>query len=343
MKKLFNWKYTIIILLLFGSIKPIPINDGSFKDTSNKSGLENISESYQNQEKNEFSRKENDSTKGGVYMEDVKKNNLNVTEIEPNKIIPTTNLSHDNDFSEDNPSSVIVDDKNAKHNSINNGLNNFKHSNNNKDNVNKNSYNGEIINTDTEENINVDNDKDINQSFDNISKEGLNNNGNSLNTEKKSYYGGPDNSNSNLNSNELDSYEDKKKAIYASGVVMGVILFFVIGNFVMRVKANCKIKIKNPISEEGSLGIDSFELGDRADDINSLYSLETMEQYSDSNQAYVIDDNNNKKNIAKIYEIKGFKDHIFTRPSDIDRNDSFNSLFRLSTAISANESYTYYQ
>jgi len=186
MKKLLNWKYTIIFLFLFGSIKPIPINDdGSYKDTTNKSGLDNIPESYQSQKKIEFSKKENDSTKG-VYMEDVKKNNVNETEIESNKIIPkipTTNLSYDNDLSEDNPSSIIVDDKNANNNSINKGLNNLKHSN-NKDNINKNSYNEGIINTDTVENINVDSDKSFNQSFDNISEEGLNNSSNSLNTEK---------------------------------------------------------------------------------------------------------------------------------------------------------------
>jgi len=142
--------------------------------------------------------------------------------------------------------------------------------------------------------------------------------------------------NSSINEKNIENSKTRR-VIYVSGVLMGVALFFIIGIFIKRVNnisKNSEIKNNRTLSLDLE-SIDSIQL--RAGDLDSLLSLETMEQYSKNSQAYVIDDDNNKKNIAKIYEIKGFKDNIFRRPSDIFKNDylfdisnneslSFNSL-----------------
>ena len=163
--------------------------------------------------------------------------------------------------------------------------------------------------------------------FDNVN----NNNNKSSNNENNKNFDNVDN-NKNANIDNNNSNNNKRGLMYASGVVMGALLFFVICGIFLKVKASQDEKRKLLSSNNRTLSldlesIDSIDL--RAGDLNSILSLETMEQYSDNQEVFVVDDGNNLKNIAKIYEIKGYKDHIFNT-IDIGRNDSLNSLFDVS-------------
>ncbi len=123
----------------------------------------------------------------------------------------------------------------------------------------------------------------------------------------------------NVPENDRTNYSIKaRRVIYVSGVLMGVVLFFIVGNFVLKVN---RIN-DNETKTERSLDLESFDsIQLRAGDLDSLLSLETMEQYSKNSEAFVIEDNK-KKNIAKIYEIKRFKDVIFKGPTNVFKNDS---------------------
>jgi len=336
MRKFISWKYTLIILSLLGLISTMPISNNKVSEDAYDN--QNLDISFNNSVSSELSQniknfdnlneKDTESqSQKGIYIGDVIENsNEDITQNynESNEVkeyIPDKKSS--NDTINEKSNNIIVDDKNTSYKTSNPNKTTSKDSNYN----NSNKTSDENIkteykeNTKTNDNINDKNNNDINNNGDNVRVvESINGNTGNNNL----YIESPDNS----NSYELEKFNDTKKAIYASGVIMGILLFFVVGNFVMKVRANYEIKNQRP--GDRSLSIDSFELGVGAEDINSLLSLETMEQYSENNQAYVIDNDNKKKNIAKIYEIKGIKDNIFSRPSD-NRNSSVNSLFRLST------------
>ncbi|ORX43638.1 hypothetical protein BCR36DRAFT_415481 [Piromyces finnis] len=148
-----------------------------------------------------------------------------------------------------------------------------------------------------------------------------------------------DNSNKDSNTENNKDLSGEKNLIYASGMIMGIVLFFIIGNIIIKVKKPHNNKdITLPGSRTLKLDRENFDSVNIIDgDLNSILSLETMEQYSDNNQVYVVDEKNNLKNITKIYEIKGYKDHIFERSCDVERSDSLNSLFDIS--FNENNSY----
>jgi len=337
MKIFINWKYTIVLLSLLGSLNSMPIsNDKAIETAIDNQNLEiefnnSVSPELPTNNLNiDKPEKENEPVKGIYGGDVVEKNDVNIIqkskekeEVKENP--PEQQLPSDNTIN-DKSSKIIVDNNITSH-QINNP--NKVISNDSKNNNDNNSSNDTNNNDDDNKGIVEENTTNMNDNNNYDIDDKIIENNNETTSEKKSYIASPDNS----NSYELEeTFDDTKKAIYASGVIMGILLFFVVGNFVMRVKANCEVK--NPPTGNRSLSIDSFEIGIEAEninDINSLLSLETMEQYSENSQAYVIDNDNKKKNIAKIYEIKGIKDHIFTRPSNINQNESFNSLFRLST------------
>lgn len=195
--------------------------------------------------------------------------------------------------------------------------------------------NNNISNTNNNENKDDNNNGKKNSSSKNINKDNKNSNKlNDTNIEKDTTFDFISDKTEENNFNEVEynidnssGTEEKKKessarrVIYVSGVLMGVVLFFIVGNFVLKINV---IEDDETRTERTlSLDLESFDsIQLRAGDLDSLLSLETMEQYSKDSEAFVINDANKKKNIAKIYEIKRFKDVIFRAPSNVFKNDS---------------------
>jgi len=192
-----------------------------------------------------------------------------------------------------------------------------------------------LSNTNSDENIDDDSSNKKSNSSKSIDKNKKSNNKlDDTNIEKDTTFDIISDKSEDANFNEIEynidnSSENEQKnkgsgarrVIYVSGVLMGVVLFFIVGNFVLKINV---IEDEETRTEKTmSLDLESFDsIQLRAGDLDSLLSLETMEQYSKDSEAYVINDANKKKNIAKIYEIKRFKDVIFRAPSNVFKNDS---------------------
>ncbi|ORX77559.1 SGNH hydrolase [Anaeromyces robustus] len=125
-------------------------------------------------------------------------------------------------------------------------------------------------------------------------------------------------------SKQKELLDKKYKAIYISGVFIGILLFVLVGNFVIKMKTKYNIE-SDEIMEKQIKTIYRLDL--EKNEINSVLSLETMDQFS--NVAYVIDGDFNVKNIAKIYEIKGFKEDS-SSTTGLYRSDTVESLFQIS-------------
>jgi len=361
MRIIINWSFCLILLLLLGSINSIPISESEINSIKNK--VDSIKDKVDSIKDSNIKDKDRIViSKEGVVVYDSDKSirdnirdNINFkkekdVKVNKDSIPENTNQQNSSTFfvddesvpqSTDNNSNVKIEFDKKESNDKINGLDKTNSMNipfNNSDNGN---FNNTVILKenkvavkekvkDTDKNEPYDSDK-TNESKSNEAEQG----------EIRSFI--PDNSNfssdnidnnNNKSSKKIDNpnLNGEKNYMYISGMVMGVFLFLVICNIVIKIKASqfFKSEVPSPNNRTLSLDLESFDSFDlRAGDLDSILSLETMEQYSESNKVYVVDDGNNLKNIAKIYEIKGYKDHIFER-NEIGRNDSLNSLFDVS-------------
>ncbi|OUM67897.1 hypothetical protein PIROE2DRAFT_68776 [Piromyces sp. E2] len=340
--KIINWLFYLILLLLLGTVNSMTIPENEHNNTNKiKDIINSIEHNSKEKDNDSFISTKNEeylnSNKSIKEMINNKERDVNVN----NGLNPYTNHLNTSTFDVDEKSVSIPEENQLSYNNstinvdtdesdkVNYGDISIDNSDNGYYNITEDDNKVKVV-----EDSNNKSEEDKNKSSDYIEtykekskvKEGESSRSNKSNSNVINNKNIDNTSNKSPKTNNSNSYYNyQKKTMFAYGIIIGILLFFATGGIVILFTKKNKAGYVTSSSNNRSLSLDleSFDSIDlRTGDLNySILSLETMEQYSEDEKVYVVDEGNNLKNIAKIYEIKGYKNHTFEK-YDIERNQS---------------------